>query len=71
MAFYPSLGKRISNHRLITSPLTLAALDRRSVNKTLIKQKIGHDLSVCVLNILPKASSLPMLLAINLTKMEI
>ena len=35
------------------------------------KQKVGDDLSVCVLHILPKVSSLPDLLAINLMKVEI
>ena len=40
--------------------------------KSLIqKQEFGDDLSVCALNILPKVSSLPMLLAINLMKVEI
>ena len=34
-------------------------------------QKVGNDLSVCVLNILPKVSSLPDLLSINLVKVEI
>ena len=32
------------------------------------KQEVGGDLSVCVMNILPKTSNLPSLLAINLTK---
>ena len=36
-----------------------------------IKQEVGDDLSVCMMNILPKFSSLPILLAINLRKMEI
>ena len=36
-----------------------------------IKQEVGDDLSVCMMNILPKFSSLPNLLAINLRKMEI
>ena len=35
------------------------------------QQEVGEDLSVYVLNILPKASSLPSLLAINLMKIEI
>ena len=35
------------------------------------KQEVDDDLSVCVMNILPKVSSLPSLLAINLMKMEI
>ena len=35
------------------------------------QQEVGDDLNVCVLNILPKASSLPGLFAINLTKVEI
>ena len=34
------------------------------------KQEVGDDLSVCVLNILPKVSSLPSLLSINLVKVE-
>ena len=34
------------------------------------KQEVGDNLSVCVMNILPKVSSLPNLLAINLMKME-
>ena len=34
-------------------------------------QEVGDDLSVCVMNILPKVSSLPSLSAINLMKMEI
>ena len=33
--------------------------------------KTDSNLSVCVLNILPKTSGLPSLLAVNLTKMEI
>ena len=37
----------------------------------ILQQKDGDDLSVCVLNILPKVSSLPSLLAINLVKVEI
>ena len=36
-----------------------------------VKQEVGGDLSVCVLDILPKVSSIPSLLAINLMKMEI
>ena len=36
-----------------------------------VKQEVGDDLSVSVLDILPKVSSLPSLLAINLMKMEI
>ena len=35
------------------------------------KQEVGNDLSVCVMNILPKISSLPSLLAINLCKKDI
>ena len=35
------------------------------------EQELGDDLSVCAMNILPKVSSLPSLLAINLMKMEI
>ena len=35
------------------------------------KQEVADDLSVCVLNILPKVSSLPSLLVINLVKVEI
>ena len=49
-----------------------------SVEKKIEKEKekkqeeeAGDDLSVCVMNILPKVSSLPSLLAINLMKMEI
>ena len=34
-------------------------------------KKVGDDLSVCVLNILPKGSSLPSFLAINLRKEQI
>ena len=34
-------------------------------------QEVGDDSNVCVLNILPKVSSLPSLLAINLVKIEI
>ena len=36
-----------------------------------LKQEVGDNLSVCVLNILPKVSSLPSSLAINLMKMEV
>ena len=36
-----------------------------------IKQEFGGDLSVCMLSILSKASTLATLLAINLTKVEI
>ena len=36
-----------------------------------VKQEVGDDLSVCVLDIPPKVSNLPSLLAINLMKMEI
>ena len=35
------------------------------------REEVGDDLSVCVLNVLPKVSSLPSLLAINLVKVEI
>ena len=35
------------------------------------EEEAGDDLSVCVMNILLKVSSLPSLLAINLMKMEI
>ena len=35
-----------------------------------IEQEVVDDLSVCVMNILPKVRSLPSLLAINLMKME-
>ena len=35
-----------------------------------IEQEVVDDLSVCVMNILPKVSSLPSLLAVNLVKME-
>ena len=49
-----------------------------SVEKKIEKEKekkqeeeAGDDLSVCVMNILLKVSSLPSLLAINLMKMEI
>ena len=35
------------------------------------KQEVRDNLSVCVLNILPKVSSLPNLLAINVMKVEI
>ena len=35
------------------------------------KQEVGDNLSVYVLNIFPKISSLPILLAINLMKTEI
>ena len=35
------------------------------------KQEVGDDFSVCVLYILPKVSSLPSLLTINLMKIEI
>ena len=38
--------------------------------KNKITQELGDDISVCVLNILPKVSSLPSLLAINLVKVE-
>ena len=34
-------------------------------------KKVGDDLSVCVLNILPKSNNLPSFLAINLRKEEI
>ena len=36
-----------------------------------IQQEVRDDLSVCVLNILPKVSSLLSLLATNLVKVEI
>ena len=35
------------------------------------KKKVGDDLSVCMMNILPKVSSLPSVLAINLMEIEI
>ena len=35
------------------------------------RKEVGDDLSVCVLNILLKVSSLPILLAVNFTKVEI
>ena len=40
------------------------------VGKIDIKQEFGGDLSVCMLSILSKASTLATLLAINLTKVE-
>ena len=43
-------------------------LKRQHVN---LRQEVGDDLSVCVMNILPKVSSLPNSLAINLMEMEI
>ena len=43
----------------------------RENNLTKFIQEVGNDLSVCVLNIVPKASSLPSLLAMNLMKVEI
>ena len=36
-----------------------------------LKQEVGDDLSIGVLNILPKVNSLPSLLSINLVKVEI
>ena len=36
---------------------------------TKLKQEVDDDLSVCAMNILPKVSSLPSLLAISLMKM--
>ena len=36
-----------------------------------LEEEAGDDLSVCVMNILPKVSRPPSLLAINLMKMEI
>ena len=36
-----------------------------------VEQEVGNNSSVRVMNILPKVSSLPNLLAINLMKMEI
>ena len=41
-----------------------------TLRKIKTKQEIGDDLSTCVLNILPKVSSLPSLLAINRMKVE-
>ena len=35
------------------------------------QQEVGDDLSVCVLNILPKTNNLPSLLPINLVKVKI
>ena len=35
------------------------------------KQEVGDDLSVCMLNLLPKVSTLPRLVTINLVKVEI
>ena len=35
------------------------------------KQEVSDDLSICVLNILPKSSSVSSLVAINMMKMEI
>ena len=49
----------------------------KSVKKTVTRRKskrkqgVGDDLSVCVLNILPKVSSLPKVLTVKLTKVEI
>ena len=40
-------------------------------NLTIKKQEVSNDLSVCMLNILPKVKSLLCLLAINLVKVEI
>ena len=38
---------------------------------TLFSQEVGDDLSVSMLNILPKVSSLPSLLVVNFAKEEI
>ena len=40
-------------------------------NNFKIQQEVGEDLSICMLNILPKVISLPSWLAINLVKVEI
>ena len=47
---------------------------KSSISRTkhfFLKQEVGDDLHVCMMNILPKVSNLPSLLAINLMKMEI
>ena len=44
------------------------------LQKLLLKKmrtEVGDDLSICVMNILPKVISLPSLLAINFRKIEI
>ena len=52
--------------------ITFASLSRKSDEKERKKkQEFGDDLSVSVMNIIHKVSSLPILLAINLMKMEI
>ena len=52
--------------------ITFASLSRKSDEKERKKkQAFGDDLSVSVMNIIHKVSSLPILLAINLMKMEI
>ena len=53
-----------------TPPMSIN-LYQSSVRLFKYEQEVGDNLSVCVLNILPKVSSLPNLLAINLVKVEI
>ena len=67
------LGQTRSKQQLDkTLEITFASQSRKSDEKEKKKkQEVGDDWSVCVINILPKVSSLPSLLAINLMKMEI
>ena len=51
--------------RLIVTRILKEMMDSKK------KKKVGDDLSVCMMNILPKVSSLPSVLAINLMEIEI
>ena len=44
---------------------------RKNMSRFKLKREVDDDLSVCMLNILPKVRSLPNLLAIDLVKVEI
>ena len=56
---------------LYNTPPVSINLYQSSVRLFKYEQEVGDNLSVCVLNILPKVSSLANLLAINLVKVEI
>ena len=42
-----------------------------AINKEKTKHEFGNDLSICVLNVLPKVTTLPTLVVIGLAKVDI
>ena len=66
-----NIQKGIQIHRLIWWINLLLQNTKKCNPIKELKQEVGDDLSVGVLNILPKINSLPSLLHINLVKVEI